>query len=97
MCASEQVALPEISRIESKQIRQILQGKRQVSEDFSTASISFPNPPTLMLWLSQRQTREGVDYPPWNLNLLTPDLVLSETKEGRDWRNAFIKCSQANE
>ena len=96
LCASEQVALPEISRIESKQIRQILQGNREVSEDFSTASISFPNPPTLMLWLSQRQTREGVDYPPWNLNLLTPDLVLSETKEGRDWRNAFIKCSQAN-
>jgi len=47
-----------------------------------------------MLWLSQRQTRSGVDYPPWNLNLLTPDSELSETKEGRDWRNAFIKCSE---
>jgi hypothetical protein len=94
ICASEQAALPEISRIDSEQIRKILQGDREVSEDFSTASISLPNPPTLMLWLSQRQTRSGVDYPPWNLNLLTPDSELSETKEGRDWRNAFIKCSE---
>jgi hypothetical protein len=94
ICASEQAALPEISRIDSEQIRKILQGDREVSEDFSTASISLPNPPTLMLWLSQRQTRSGVDYPPWNLNLLTPDSELSETEEGRDWRDAFIKCSE---
>lgn len=92
-CASNQVQLPEETKIESGRIRQILQGDRTVSEDFSTASISLPNPPTFMLWLSQKQTREDIDFPPWNMNLLQLDSEIAETEEGRRWRYEFIKCS----
>jgi len=93
-CASKQVQLSEETKIESGRIRQILQGDRVVSEDFSTASISFPNPPTLMLWLSQKQTREDIDFPPWNMNFLQLNSEISETEDGRKWRYEFIKCSK---
>ena len=93
-CASNQVQLPEEAKIESGRIRQILQGDRTVSEDFSTASISLPNPPTFMLWLSQKQTREDINFPPWNMNLLQPNSEIAETEEGRRWRYEFIKCSE---
>ena len=93
-CASKQVELPEEAKIESSRIRRILQGDRTVSEDFSTASISLPNPPTMMLWLSQKQTREDIDFPPWNMNFFLPNSEIVETEEGRRWRYAFIKCSE---
>jgi hypothetical protein len=93
-CASKQVELPEEAKIESSRIRRILQGDRTVSEDFSTASISLPNPPTMMLWLSQKETREDIDFPPWNLDLFLPNSEIVETEEGRRWRYEFIKCAE---
>ena len=91
-CASLKVELPEVTRIDSASIREILQGDRPVSEDFATASISLPNPPTFMLWISQKQARPKLSYLPWNLNFIGPDSELKETPEGARWRNAFIEC-----
>jgi hypothetical protein len=91
-CASVKVELPEVTRIDSASIREILQGDRPVSEDFATASISLPNPPTFMLWISQKQARPKLSYLPWNLNFIGPDSELKETPEGARWRNAFIEC-----
>ena len=94
VCASREVKLEEYAQISSDEILKIYQGDRAVSEDFRTSSLSFPNPPSFMLWLSQIEAGQNIDFPPWNMNLVRDVQPQQMTESDAMWANALISCSK---
>jgi hypothetical protein len=69
------------------------QGNRPISEDFNTSSLVFQNPPTFMLWLSQFEAGQQVDFAPWNMNF-SYDLVYDGDELGKKWSDTLFACSK---
>ena len=91
LCASNAVAIGENVKIERSLV--LAQNYSETpNDDFKTMSSYYPNPPSFLLWLSQRQSRE-VSFLPWNMNLIEKSEQLAFSPDGIRWGQAFQACS----
>ncbi len=93
VCASSAVKINADVKIRSNEILGIYQGNRPISEDFNTSSLVFQNPPTFMLWLSQFEAGQRIDFAPWNMNFVY-DLMYEEEDSGKKWSDELFRCSK---
>jgi hypothetical protein len=93
VCASAVIKLNADVKIRSNEILIMYQGNRPISEDFNTSSLVFQNPPTFMLWLSQFEAGQQVDFAPWNMNF-SYDLVYDGDELGKKWSDTLFACSK---
>jgi hypothetical protein len=91
VCASKAVSIGENVKIDRSLV--LAQNfTESPDEDFNTMSSYYPNPPSFLLWLSQKQSRE-VNFLPWNMNLSDNAEEVSSSVDGIRWGESFKACT----